>query len=403
MSLAGQTVALALTGSIAAYKAVEVARLLLAEGARVLPLMTRSAERFVGKTTLSGICGEPTLTDMWDSSFPGEMHVQIADKASLILIAPATADILARMAHGRADDLVTALALCAKSPVLVAPAMHSRMWLHPATQRNVKALQGDGIRFVGPVDGPLASGESGIGRMAAPSEIVAAAASALAVRDLEGLRLVITAGPTLEDFDPVRFLGNRSTGRMGFAIAERAAARGADVTLIAGPVNLTSPPDVKRVDVRTALQMRDALASALGPDLSAADALIMSAAVADYRPVEMASEKIKKRGEMIGLELTKNPDLLAEIGNRRKGKEPILVGFALETGSTEQVIAYARRKLAEKSVDFIVANHASDALGTTTNLATLVSQGDDEALSSMKKSELADTILDRVRALRSRL
>lgn len=396
MRLAGKTVALAITGSIAAYKAVEVARLLIAEGAKVLPLMTRSAERFVGKTTLSGICGEPVATEMWDSSYPGEMHVAIADEASLVLVVPATADVLARMASGRADDLITALALCAKGPVLVAPAMHSRMWLHPSTQRNVSQLERDGVAFVGPVDGPLASGESGIGRMAAPTEIVAAA-GALLSSDLSGLRLVVTAGPTLEDLDPVRFLGNRSTGRMGFAIAERAAARGADVTLVTGPVNLETPWKTKRVDVRGALEMRHALAELLGPELTHADALVMSAAVADYRPVEVARDKIKKQGERASFELVKNPDLLAEIGKARKGPAPILVGFALETGSDEQVVSYARGKLEDKRVDFVVANHASDALGTTTNRATLVSLEGAEPLSPMSKLELAERILDRIR------
>lgn len=401
MSFAGQTVALAITGSIAAYKAVEVARLLIAEGARVLPLMTRSAERFVGKTTLSGICGEPVATDMWDSSYPGEMHVKIADEAALVLVVPATADVLARMASGRADDLMTALALCAKGPVLVAPAMHSRMWLHPSTQRNISQLERDGVGFVGPVDGPLASGESGIGRMAAPADIVAAARRALSPKDLPGLRLVVTAGPTVEDLDPVRFLGNRSTGRMGFAIAERAASRGASVTLITGPVDLKTPSEVERIDVRGALSMRDALTSALGPDLSGADALVMSAAVADYRPSRVASEKIKKQGERETIELVKNPDLLATIGSLRRGPSPILVGFALETGPPEQVLAYARRKLEEKRVDFIVANHANDSLGRETNRASLVFPKRVEPQESMSKHRLADRILDQIRELHS--
>ena len=397
MSLAGKTVALAITGSIAAYKAVEVARLLLGRGARVQPLMTRSAERFVGKTTLSGICGQPVATDMWDAAHPGEMHVQMADEADLVLVVPATADVLARMAQGRADDLVTALALCAKGPVLVAPAMHSRMWLHPATQRNVEGLRGDGVLFVGPVEGPLASGETGIGRMASPEDIVARAGELLGRRDLQGLRLVVTAGPTFEDLDPVRYLGNRSTGRMGFALAERASARGAEVILIAGPVSLETPPRARRIDVRSALAMKRALDDAL----ENADALVMSAAVADYRPAVVADEKIKKQGEVTTVELVKNPDLLADIGKARRGNGhgPILVGFALETGSDAQVIAYARRKLVEKGVDLVVANHASEALGTTTNRATLVSIDGAEPLGSMSKHELADEILDRVRAL----
>lgn len=402
MSLAGKTVALAITGSIAAYKAVEVARLLMAEGARVLPLMTRSASHFIGETTFSGISGEPIATSMWDSSYPGEMHVKIADEAALVLVVPATADILARMASGRADDLVTALVLCAKGPVLVAPAMHSRMWLHPATQRNVAQLVEDGVGFVGPEDGPLASGESGIGRMASPSEIVATARHALAPKDLKGLRLVVTAGPTVEDLDPVRFLGNRSTGRMGFALAEQAAARGASVSLVSGPVDLPTPRGVERLDVRGALSMRDALASLLGPQLSGADALIMAAAVADYRPSQIAPQKIKKEGERATIELTKNPDLLAEIGAMRRGPSPILVGFALETGSGEDVLAYARGKLERKRVDFVVANHASDSLGKETNRASFVFADRVEPLDELSKRLLAGRILDMVWELHRR-
>jgi len=321
--------------------------------------------------------------------------VQMADQADLVLVVPATADVLARMAQGRADDLVTALVLSAKGPVLVAPAMHTRMWLHPATQRNVEHLRRDGVLFVGPVEGPLASGETGMGRMASPEDIVERAVRALGQPDLQGLRLVVTAGPTFEDLDPVRYLGNRSTGRMGFAVAERAAARGAEVTLIAGPVDLTTPAGVKRLDVRSALAMKAALDDALG----AADALVMSAAVADYRPAVVASSKIKKQGEVSTIELVKNPDLLAEIGRSRTGTKPILVGFALETGTDDEVIAYARRKLVEKRVDFIVANHASEALGTTTNRATLVTGEEAHPLGAMSKHELADEILDRVRAL----
>jgi len=308
---------------------------------------------------------------------------------------PATADVLARMAQGRADDLVTALVLCAKGPVVVAPAMHTRMWLHPATQRNVEQLRRDGVHFVGPVEGPLASGETGMGRMASPADIVEHVARLLGPADLEGLQLVVTAGPTFEDLDPVRYLGNRSTGRMGFAIAERASARGANVTLIAGPVSLSTPPRVTRIDVRSALDMERALDQAL----ESADALVMSAAVADYRPAQVATQKIKKQGEVTNIELVKNPDLLAQIGRRRKGTKPILVGFALETGSDEEVVAYARRKLVEKGAHFIVANHASDALGTTTNRATIVAADKAEPLAAMSKHSLADEILDRVRAL----
>ena len=313
MAHAGRKVALAVCGSIAAYKAAHVARLLRAEGIAVTPVMTRSAPLFLGPLTLSGICGAKVLTDMFDPEFAGEAHVEVGRDVDLVLVAPATADLLARLAAGRANNLVAAVAMCARGPVLLAPAMHTKMWTHPSTQRNVETLKRDGrVRFIGPVSGPLASGESGEGRLAEPEEIVAAALRLLAVRDLEGLRVVVTAGPTVEDLDPVRFLSNRSTGRMGFAVAERAAARGARVTLISGPVQLATPPDVVRVTVRGARHMASAMADALGAGLDGADALIMSAAVSDYAPREVKEHKIEKEGDTVLLELVKNPDLLAE-------------------------------------------------------------------------------------------
>jgi phosphopantothenoylcysteine decarboxylase / phosphopantothenate---cysteine ligase len=397
------TIALCVTGSIAAYKAVELARLLVTRGAKVLPVMTASASRFLGPLTLAGIAGEAVAMDMWDASFPGEMHVRLAERADLVAIVPATADVLARLAQGRADDLVTALALCARGPVLVAPAMHPRMWAHPATARNVATLAvEERVTLVGPVSGEVASGEVGMGRMAEPETIAAVIAALLTPRDLAGVRLVVTAGPTLEDLDPVRFLGNRSTGKMGFAIARRAAARGAEVTLVAGPVTLPTPYGVARVDVRGALSMREALWRAMGPDLARIDALVMAAAVADHRPAEISAGKLKKGEERTTLELVRNPDLLAEVGAARTGRRPVLVGFALETERGEALVAYARRKRTEKQVDLVVANEASDAFGRDDNVATLVGADDAEALPSLSKASLADAVLDRVRALLQR-
>ncbi len=394
--------ALCVTGSIAAYKASHVARLLVKAGAAVLPVMTASAARFLGPLTLSGLSGEGVVTDMWDPRFAGEVHVDLARRADVIAIVPATADMLARMATGRADDVVSALVLCAKGPVVAAPAMHPRMWAHAATQRNVAALAGT-VTLVGPVAGEVASGESGMGRMAEPEEIVAAiaaaAARASAARDLAGLRLVVSAGPTLEDLDPVRFLGNRSTGRMGFAIAERAAARGATVTLVAGPVELATPAGVTRVDVRGALAMRAALWDALGKELTLADALVMSAAVADYRPAATSATKLKKEGEHAEIALVKNPDLLAEIGARRAGKRPVLVGFALETQDDAGLVAYATKKLIDKKVDLVVANHADDSLGKGTNRVTFVTATSHDAQAVASKAQIAESVLDRVRAL----
>jgi phosphopantothenoylcysteine decarboxylase/phosphopantothenate--cysteine ligase len=401
MTKGDRKVALAVCGSIAAYKAVIVARELASHGVAVTPIMTESATHFVGPLTLSGICGRAVVRDMFDPSYSGEVHVDLGQSVDLVLIAPATADVLARLAAGRADDLVTALALSAKCPVLAAPAMHARMWHHPATQRNVATLRADGrVKLVGPVEGALASGETGMGRLAEPDAIVTAALLLLAApRDLAGFRLVITAGPTVEDLDPVRFLSNRSSGRMGFAVAERAAARGAKVTLVAGPVELATPAGVERIDVRGAREMKAALDTALGPGLGAADALVMSAAVADYAPREQYAHKMKKAGDTVSLELVKNPDLLAEIGAARTGQKPVLVGFAVETADPDVLVAYAQKKLREKKVDLMVANPAAESFALDTNRATFVTDSAADALPLMSKTDLADQILDRVRSL----
>ena len=393
-ALADRTVVLAVTGSIAAYKAALVARLLVKAGAKVLPVMTASAREFLGPATLSGITGHPVRTDMWDPSFPGEMHVALAAEADAILVVPATADFLARMVHGRANDLVAALVLVAKSPVLVAPAMHPRMWLHPATQRNVATLRADGgVTVLGPDSGAVASGDEGPGRMVAPEVVYDATVSALSPKDLAGRKILVTAGPTVEDLDPVRFLGNRSTGRMGFAIAARAAMRGAETTVIAGPVTMPTPWAVRRVDVRGALDMQRALDEAIA---SGVDAVVMTAAVADYRPATTSAIKIKKQGDAESLALAKNPDLIAAIGAKRTGRTPVLVAFALETGDHAHVVAEARRKLLAKKVDFVVANEAGTAFGGDENEITFVIGEREERLPRGSKTELADAILDRV-------
>ena len=391
MSLAGKTVVLAVTGSIAAYKSVEVARLCLKAGARVIPVMTASAKQFVGPVTLSGICGESVREDMWDPKFSGEMHVALSEEADVLVIVPATADLLARLAGGRCDDLVSALALCARGPVLAVPAMHPRMWAHPATEKNVSTLAQQGrVTLVGPVFGDVASGDSGFGRMSDPADVFLAIERALAPGDLQKKKIVVTAGPTLEDLDPVRFLGNRSTGKMGFAIAERAAARGAEVTLIAGPVHQSTPSGVKRVDVRSAREMREALGTAA----KEADAVIMSAAVADYRPADLSAGKLKKGGETAEIALVRNPDLLGELGAARSGPKPLLVGFAVETGSDAEIAAYARGKLEKKKIDLVVANAAADGFGGDDNRAMIVSAEGTEALGKMSKRALADHLLD---------
>lgn len=394
------TVVLAITGSIAAYKATLVARLLLKEGVRVVPVLSRSATEFVGASTLSGLTGEPAHVEMFDPAYAGEKHIDLAAEADVVAVVPATADVLSRLSHGRADDLVAALVLAARGPIVVAPAMHPRMWDHPATQRNVTALASDGrVELVGPVFGEVASGEHGLGRLAEPEEIVRTILAKLQQKqDLSGLRVVVTAGPTVEDVDPVRFVSNRSTGKMGFAIAEAASARGARVTLITGPVSLSSSSSIDRVDVRGALDMQAALDRVLGADLAGADLLVMAAAVGDYRPKETSSEKLKRDERSLVLELVPNPDLLATIGARRTGAMPVLVGFAVETAPDEQMVELARKKLEKKRVDAVVANHASESLGRDDNRATWVTRDGAEAFGVLSKRVLADRILDAARA-----
>jgi phosphopantothenoylcysteine decarboxylase/phosphopantothenate--cysteine ligase len=393
-ALAGRTVTLCVTGSIAAYKAVLVVRQLLAAGARVNVVMTPSAREFVGPATFAGLTGRPVYGELFAPDQPGEPHVELGKTSDLVLVAPATADALARFAAGRADELTSALVLCARCPVLLAPAMHPSMWSHPATQRNVRTLRSDGrVQFMGPVDGEVASGELGMGRMAEPDEIVAAAGALLASGPLAGARVLVTAGPTTEDLDPVRYLGNRSSGKMGFAVAEQAARLGATVTLIAGPVSLPTPPGVTRVDVSTAESLKTALWQALGSDLSGADVLVMSAAVADYRPAAPSTTKLRRTEQPLTLSLVPNPDLLAEIGRARQGARPLLVAFSLGTESEADAVATARKKLADKRVDLVVSNHAAESIGRDDIVATLVGASSCELVPRAPKRVLAERLL----------
>jgi phosphopantothenoylcysteine decarboxylase/phosphopantothenate--cysteine ligase len=393
-AFAGRSITLCVTGSIAAYKAVLVLRQLLTAGARVNVVMTPSARQFVGAATFAGLTGRPVYGELFAPDQPGEPHVELGKASELVLVVPATADVLARFAAGRADDLTSALALSARCPILVAPAMHPSMWNHPATARNVGTLRADGrVHFVGPVDGEVASGELGMGRMAEPDDIVAAAGALLATGPLEGVRVLVTAGPTAEDIDPVRYIGNRSSGKMGFAIAEHAAALGATVTLVAGPVSLPTPAGVTRIDVRTAESLKTALWQVLGSDLSGADVLIMSAAVADYRPATPSSTKIRRSDQPLTLSLVPNPDLLAEIGRARQGARPLLVGFALGTESEADAIATARKKLADKRVDLVVSNHAAESIGRDDIVAMLVGESSCELVPRAPKRVLAERLL----------
>ena len=314
---------LGVSGGIAAYKAALVARLLKAAGADVAVVMTENATRFIGPDTFSALTGEPAHTSLWER--PGEVvHVRLAREADIAVVVPATANVLAKLAHGLADDLLSATLLEATCPLVIAPAMHSGMWEHPATQANVRVLRDRGVTFVGPATGPLAHGDEGIGRLEEPEEIVAAVRGTLAPQDLAGRRVLITSGPTHEPIDPVRFVGNRSTGKMGAALAAEARARGADVTVVLGP-GASVPPAVEVVPVQTAEEMRDAVLARFDD----AEAVVMAAAVADFRPKAIADMKLKKDAGVPELLLEPTPDILAELGEKRG--DQVLVGFAAET------------------------------------------------------------------------
>jgi phosphopantothenoylcysteine decarboxylase / phosphopantothenate---cysteine ligase len=372
-----------------------LARLFIKLGAEVDVLLTRAATEFIGPLTFAAITGKPAHTDMFDAKGAGESHVALSARTNLVVVAPATADVLSRMAAGRADDLVTATLLCSTCPIVVAPAMHPHMWSHPATERNVAQLEKDGcVEFVGPELGEVASGDIGRGRMADPEQIAYAVQKRLTTQDLAGRHIVITAGPTVEDIDPVRVLSNRSSGKMGFALASCAHLRGARVTLLSGPVALPTPIGVTRVDIRSAAELRVALWDTLRPDLSGSDALIMAAAVGDYRPAQTASTKLARGTEALSLSLVPNADILAEVGHARKGALPCLVGFAVETGIDTAVIDRAREKRVKKAVDLVVANHAEESLGRDNNRVFLVQGTSEPAVYSASKPVIANHILD---------
>jgi len=394
MSLQGKRIVVGLGGGIAAFKAVQLVRELMRRGAEVRVVMTEAATHFVGPITFAGLTGKPPVTDLWAEDYAGEVHVELGEWADAVVIAPATMNLMARAAAGLANDAVLATLACARGEVFFAPSMHHRMWSHPATQSNLRILSDRGAVVLGPVTGPLANGEIGEGRMIEPEDIAEAVESHLAHSDdLSGSRILITAGPTHEDLDPVRFLGNRSSGRMGYAVAAQALRRGAEVTIVSGPVHLPVPSGAEVVRVRSATEMHEAVMSRF----DRFDVVIMAAAVADYRPDQRQAQKIKK-GASLKLDLVRNPDILADVGAKRAERPSVLVGFALETEHLEEA---ARNKLEQKAADLIVANEASAGLGGNTNRATLVDAASAMALPEMSKRALADQILDRVRALLS--
>jgi phosphopantothenoylcysteine decarboxylase/phosphopantothenate--cysteine ligase len=391
----------AVTGGIAAYKVPELVRALRRAGHAVRCIATPEALHFVTPLVLQSLTGAPVRTQVFDPSEEGEIdHIALADWAEAFVVAPATAHTLARLAQGLADDLVTTVALATRAPLLLAPAMNVNMWRHPATRENVRVLRERGAAFVGPESGELACGWEGEGRMSEPAAIAAAVERLLGPSDLLGVSLLVTAGGTRERVDSVRYLGNRSSGKMGFAIAAEGARRGAEVVLVAGPSELATPAGVRRVDVESASEMRDAVLSLLPK----ADVVVKAAAVADFRPEAPAEQKIKKEdlaeGAGLTLSLVRTPDILAEVC-RQKG-DRIVVGFAAES---HDVLAAARRKLERKGCDLIVANDISRAdsgFDVDQNTVTFVwPNGEAEELPPLPKSEVASRLLDRVRALRS--
>ncbi len=388
----GRTVVLGVGGGIAAYKACEVARLFVKGGATVRVAMTRAATKFVGPLTLQALTGAPVLVELLDPQEDRTYgHLALARAADLLVVAPATADLLARLRAGMADDAVTTTALACTCPLLAAPAMNTRMWRNPAVVENVRELGRRGWSFVGPASGQLADGDVGEGRLADPLDIAAAAASLLGPRDLAGRKVVVTAGPTREPLDPVRFLSNPSTGRMGYAVARAAARRGAEVVLISGPVELPDPPGLRTLRVVTAEEMARAVEDA-ADDL---DVFVAAAAVSDWRPKMAATSKRKKTDDDEPLVLTRTPDILAAMGKRWAGREraPILVGFAAET---DAVVANARRKLVAKRCDLVVANEVGKpgaGFGSARNRVTLVGPGERAKLEGTK-DQVADAILD---------
>ena len=397
MMLTGKRIVVGVTGGIAAYKACDLVSRLKKRGAQVRVVLTEHACQFVQPLSFETLSGNPAYTDSFDRKYEIG-HVALAKWADLLLIAPATANCMAKMACGIADDLLSTTCLAVRCPVLVAPAMNSAMWRNPATQANLVLLRSRGVRFVGPEAGYLACGDDDVGRMSEPEQIVEAVEAILnPLRDLEGLNVLVTAGPTVERIDPVRYITNRSTGKMGYALAEAARDRGANVTLISGPTRLTAPEGVEFVRIESSAQ----LCAAVLERGEKADVVIQAAAPADFRPKNVADRKIKKTGENMTLELEATTDIAAELG-RRKQPGQILVAFAAETND---VMDNARGKLIKKNADLIVANDVSrsDAgFGVDTNVITLITAEDVRALEKMSKRAAAGAILSRVRELRGK-
>jgi phosphopantothenoylcysteine decarboxylase / phosphopantothenate---cysteine ligase len=397
MRLEGRTIVVGLTGGIACYKACDVVRLLARAGARVPVVMTAGAREFVTPLTLQTLSGMPVATELFSLTEESEIgHIRLADEAEAIVITPATANVLGKLAAGIADDLLTTVLLATRAPLILAPAMNVHMWEHPAVQENLARLVARGARVVGPASGSLACGYEGMGRLADPEDVVEEVRRTLAPQDLAGEHVLVSAGPTQEPIDPVRYLSNHSSGKMGYALARVARRRGAEVTLVTGPTALPAPAGVTTIAVRTAREM----AHVVGHAFARATVVVMSAAVADYRPRAPRSRKLKKGAARMTLELERNEDILAGLGAHKDGR--VVVGFAAET---HDLAAEARRKLGEKRLDLIVANDVTApgaGFGSDTNAVRLIDdRGLDETLPVLPKEDVAARILDWVVARRA--
>ena len=388
MALTGKRILLGITGGIAAYKAAELVRLLIRAGADVRVAMTEAATRFITPVTLQALSGQTVWTDLWDARVPDNMgHIEHSRDRDLIVVAPATADFMAKVAHGVADDLLSSLCLARRCPLVLAPAMNVEMWENAATQRNLQLLGEDGVVFAGPAAGDQACGEVGMGRMLEPVQIAGEIENFFQPKLLSGKRVLVTAGPTEEPIDPVRVLTNSSSGKMGYAVARAAREAGAEVTLVSGPVALATPPGVARVDVRTAEQMFDAVKKAA----SSSDVFISVAAVADYRVKNRAAQKIKKGDGGVSLELEENPDILAWVA--ALPKPPFCVGFAAES---EKLAQNATEKRAKKHVPLMAANLAQQAIGADDNSITLYDDRGEHPLGRGPKLQLARRLIEHV-------
>ncbi len=391
VSLTDRNILLGVTGGIAAYKAAELCRLLVKAGARVEVAMSEAATRFVGPLTFQALSGRPVLTDLWHADGAGMAHIHASRGADLILVAPASADFLAKLAQGRADGLLSALCLARACPLAVAPAMNREMWAVAATQRNLAQLRADGVQVLGPAEGEQACGETGPGRMLEPAELMAALPGLLGAGPLAGTRVVVTAGPTFEPIDPVRGLTNLSSGRMGYAVAQAAAEAGAAVCLVTGPTCLATPPGVRRVDVRTASEMHAAVLAELPCEV-----FIAVAAVADYRPATSAAQKIKKGAGGLDLHLVPNRDILAEVAARPDA--PFCVGFAAET---ERLAEHAEAKRVKKKLPLLVGNLAQDTLGQDSAELVLFDDNGAHPLPRAAKLAQARSLIAHLAILRS--